>query len=211
MVGQSQELELFLESCRSEETKKHYSVCLRRYLNFVGEGKLSFNNPNPKSIEEKIIEFIISLKKEGKSYRALANYIAPVKSLYAINGVLLNTKKIEKFLPESRKIKVDRAYTHEEISKLLEIADERMRVVILLLASSGIRIGAAPFIKLRHLQDTKLVVYENTNEMYHTYITGECQKAIDFFLSSLDSSVTSSVNPSMFSLRSIKSCFPLFC
>jgi Phage integrase, N-terminal SAM-like domain len=149
VVSQGQELELFLESCRSEETKKHYSICLRKYLNFAGEGKLSFNDPNPKSIEEKIIEFIISLKKEGKSYRAIVNYIAPVKSLYAINGIQLNTKKIEKFLPESRKIKIDRAYEHEEISKLLQIADERKRVVILFLASSGIRIGAAPHLTCR--------------------------------------------------------------
>ena|GEM_PF-900831 len=57
------ELKLFLESCRSEETKQHYSFCLKKYFNFVGE--LSFNNR--KAIEDKIIEFIISLKKEGKS------------------------------------------------------------------------------------------------------------------------------------------------
>jgi hypothetical protein len=45
---------------------------------------------------------------------------------------MLNTRKIDKFIPENRKIKIDRGYVHEEISKLLEIADERMRTVILL-------------------------------------------------------------------------------
>lgn len=33
---------LFLESCRSEETKHHYSFCLKKYFGFAGE--LSFNN-----------------------------------------------------------------------------------------------------------------------------------------------------------------------
>ena len=51
-------------------------------------------------------------------------------------------------LPEQRKVKTDRAYSHSEISKLLEIADERSRVIILLMDSSGTRIGAVPFIKM---------------------------------------------------------------
>ena len=39
--------------------------------------------------------------------------------------------------------KIDRM-NHEEIHRLLDIADERMRTVILLLASTGMRIGAIP-------------------------------------------------------------------
>lgn len=35
-------------------------------------------------------------------------------------------------MPEQKRVRKDRAYTHEEISKLLEVADERMRVIILL-------------------------------------------------------------------------------
>ena len=38
------------------------------------------------------------------------------------------------------------------------MADERMRVIILLLASSGIRLGALPLLKLHNLEDTKLTV-----------------------------------------------------
>ena len=47
-------------------------------------------------------------------------------------------------MPEPKRARKDRAYTHEEIGKMLEIADERMRAVILLLASTGMRIGAIP-------------------------------------------------------------------
>ncbi len=45
---------------------------------------------------------------------------------------MLNTWKISKFMPERKRLRKDRAYTYEEISKLLDIADDRMRVVILL-------------------------------------------------------------------------------
>lgn len=87
------ELELLLESCKSEHTKKQYSYSLKKFFNFVGgQDKL----PNDrKEIEDKIIEFIVSLKKEGMS------------------------------MPECKRAKKDKAYEHEEISKLLEIADER--------------------------------------------------------------------------------------
>jgi hypothetical protein len=47
----------------------------------------------------------------------------------SLMDVVLNTKKIDRFIPENKKIKIDRSYTHQEISKLLEISDERMRVI----------------------------------------------------------------------------------
>lgn len=85
-------------------------------------------------------------------------------------------------MPERRRVKKDRAYTHQEISKLLEITDDRMRAVILLLASSGLRIGAISSLRLRSLDDMKLLVYENDSEEYLTFITPECKKAIDSYL-----------------------------
>jgi len=85
-------------------------------------------------------------------------------------------------MPEQKKVKRDRGYTHAEVLQLLEIADERMRAVILLLASSGIRIGAIPALRVGSLQDMKLIVYESTRDEYFTFITTECKKAIDSYL-----------------------------
>jgi hypothetical protein len=108
-----EELKLLLESCRSEETKKTYAFGLQKYFKFVGgEHKLP---KGTKNIENKIIEYIIYLKKEGMSYQGISNYVVPVKSYYAINDVTLNVKKIAKFMPENRKVKTDRSYEHEEL------------------------------------------------------------------------------------------------
>ena len=107
--------------------------CIKKYFDFVGHELPK----DRKEIEDKIIEYIIFLKKEGMSYCGISNYTVPVKSFYAINDITLNVKKLAKFMPENRRMRADRAYTHEEISKILEIADERMRVIILLLASAG--------------------------------------------------------------------------
>jgi integrase len=175
-----EQIQLFLKSCRSPATRNAYETAFKKYVQYVGQDKLFYDNP--KDIESKIIDFILSLRDQGKSYQAIENYLDPIKAFYRINDVVLNVHKINKFLPEQVKINRDRAYTHEEISKMLEIADERMRVVILVLASSGIRIGAISSIKLRHLEDAKLTIYENSNEEYITFISPECKKAVDFYL-----------------------------
>jgi len=167
-------LSVFLDSIKSEETRKHYSLYLQKYFEFAGS---DFDNS-----ESKIIQFISELKKKGKSHGGIQNYLAPIKLYYSIHDVTLNIKKIDRFLPEQRKQRKDRAYTHDEISKLLQICDERMKVVILLLASSGIRIGSIANLRIRHLQDNKLIVYEGDREEYLTFLTPECQKAIDNYI-----------------------------
>ncbi|HEU4468801.1 MAG TPA: hypothetical protein VFR61_07200 [Nitrososphaeraceae archaeon] len=65
----------------------------------------------------------------------------------------MNVTKIGKFLPENIRVRQDRAYSHEEIRKMLEIADARMRAVILILASSDIRVGALPLLNISNLRD----------------------------------------------------------
>ena len=118
----------------------------------------------------------------GKSFYAISNYVNCIISFYKINDVLVNTKKITRFMPERCRVKVDRSYTYEEIGKMLEVADERMRAVILILASTGMRVGALPFIKLRNLKDNKLTVYERFGEEYFTFTTPECKKAVNDYL-----------------------------
>jgi integrase len=66
-----------------------------------------------------------------------------------------------------------------------------MRTVVLLLASTGMRIGAIPGLRLRNIEkveiDTatsvyKITVYEGFKEEYITFTTPECTLAIDSYL-----------------------------
>jgi site-specific recombinase XerD len=75
------QFQLFSKSILSEETKKSYTVYLKKYLVFVGNNDLFFEN-NPRSIERVIIDFIISLKNDGKSYFAIHNYLSSIISFY---------------------------------------------------------------------------------------------------------------------------------
>jgi len=181
--------ELFFDSIRSEETRDKYSAYLRKYFEITGtEIPLSGNSiigekQDSKVISDQIIDFINKMKKEGKAYGAIHNYVTVILSFYKIYDVVLNIAKIRKFMPEQRKVKKGgRGYKHEEIQKLLEIADERMRAVILLLCSSGCRIGVIPLLRVGSLQDRKLIVYESTKDEYYTFISLECKKAVDAYI-----------------------------
>ena len=94
-----------------------------------------------------------------------------------MNDVRINKEKIGKFIGEPIRKTNDRAYTHEEIKLIIDTCDLRLKVFILLLASTGMRVGAIPSLKLRHLQRLDslymLTVYENTKDQYITFCTPE--------------------------------------
>jgi integrase len=185
----TEKIKMFEESMKSGHTRRAYLIYFKKYRNYLGS-KSKLEEEDPKKIEQSIIDYIILLKKT-KSFAAIHNYVSAIIAFYKINDIALNTNKIKRFMPQQRKSNKDRSYRHEEILKLLEFADERMRVVILLLASTGMRIGAIPSLTLSSLEIIeiesgikiyKITVYENDKEEYFTFTTPECAKAIDEYL-----------------------------
>jgi len=144
-------INLFEQSIKSEYTRVVYTTCLKKYFEFPGSSKF-INATDTRKIEDHITDFITSMKKEGKSFRAIYNYVSAICKYYRMNRVSLDTKHIREYLPEFKKSK-DRPYEYEEIRRLLDIADERMRTVILLLASTGMRIGAIPGLRLSNIEN----------------------------------------------------------
>ena len=93
MQEQEEEIDLFFHSLKSKETRVKYSSYLKKYLEITGiENPLS--EREPRLIERQIIDFIIKMKKEGKSHGAIHNYVSMILSFYKINDVILNTTKV---------------------------------------------------------------------------------------------------------------------
>ena len=63
---------------------------------------------------------------------------------FEINDINLNTRNIKRFFPqdESDRYSADRPYSMDEIIQILDKCDIRSRVIILLMASTGMRLGA---------------------------------------------------------------------
>ena len=77
----------------------------------------------------------------------------------------------------------DRPYAHEEILRLLNVCDLRMKAVVLLLSSTGMRIGALPTLRVQDVTEQgKVTVYADTKDKYITFMTPECSKAVNDYL-----------------------------
>ena len=129
-------IKLFQQSIKSEETRRTYTVYLNKYLQFPGSAKFFSAVSDPRRIENHIRDFIISMKEQDKSFSAIHNYVSAIIKYYKANDVYLNSNRIYGFMPDNRKSNKDKAYDPEDILKLLQVADERLKTVILLIVET---------------------------------------------------------------------------
>jgi integrase len=111
--------------------------------------------------------------------------LAGIQSFLDFNEIMLNWKKIVKYSAEEVTNNL-RAYTRGEIAKLLSEADLRDRCLILLMSSTGIRVGAIKELKIKHLKKLQesnigiLSIYpQSKNSRYNALLTPECMAALD--------------------------------
>jgi integrase len=184
---------IFIEGLKSAVTKAAYTFALQKYMKY-----LKIDNPddllkyqdNPKFIQNQIIDFLIYLKNPPISlrYATRSQYLAAIMTYYDLNEVILNKKKIYRYLGEEEKPIENRGYSREEIAKMLEVCDERVRTLVLLLASTGVRIRAIIDIKLEDLTNIpnhdlcRLEVYSDSKQSYPVFITPEASRAINTYL-----------------------------
>jgi integrase len=184
---------IFIEGLKSTVTKAAYSYALQKYMNYLdirNPDDLLIHQENPKIIQDQIIEYMIQLKNPPHSlrYATRSQYLAAIMTFYDLNDVALSKKKIYRYLGEEERPIENRGYTTEEIAKMLEVSDERARAIILVLASTGIRIRAIIELKVEdlvmvpdyHLYQVR--VYSDSNQRYLTFTTPEAAKAIDVYL-----------------------------
>ncbi|CAN5780158.1 hypothetical protein BH23THE1_BH23THE1_26850 [soil metagenome] len=92
-------------------------------------------------------------------------------------------------LPKERKYAEDRAPTVEEIQKLLEYPDRRIKSILLTMLSSGIRLAAWDDLKIKHIKPikdeegvigaAKIIVYAGSDEQNYSFITPEAYSALN--------------------------------
>jgi integrase len=184
---------VFIEGLKSSVTKAAYSFALQKYMK-----NRKIDNPddllryqdNPKIIQNEIIDYLIYLKNPPISlrYATRSQYLAGIMTFYELNEVILNKKIIYRYLGEEEKPLENRGYTTEEIAKMLEVCEERVRALILLLTSTGVRIRAIVDLKLEDLIEKpafdlyQVKVYSESNKSYFTFTAPEAAKAINTYL-----------------------------
>ncbi|MDN5846252.1 MAG: guided entry of tail-anchored proteins factor 1 [Candidatus Nitrosocosmicus sp.] len=142
----------------------------------------------------------VRIQKGEISEGTMRNYIKAIKLFCEMNEIHIFWKKITKGLPTPVQSSDDRPPTVEEISKLINgYPDLRLRVIVLTMISSGIRIGAWDYIRWKHIEPiyttnetitndlakdrktllaAKLTVYAGTRDKYYSFLTPEAYLCI---------------------------------
>jgi len=159
---------LFENSVKSKITFREYLKRLKKFLEFCNADIFDIlSRIEPAKLQEKLEDYIMLRKKQINPNSIPVEFFA-IKSFLETNEVDLKWRKITKMFPARIKKTGRRAYTTEEIQQILSTAIElRTRAIIHVLASSGVRIGALPKLRMRHLLDMPsgckaVCVYEGT-------------------------------------------------
>lgn len=202
-------LKSFLYAIKSKATKERYIAQLRYFFDFLkilpGETLeeqasrcLGHQLSDHKRAHDCLIDYVTHLKGRVDAGEitggTVGNYYSVVKLFYDVNDIELNWKRIERGLPETGAVANDRAPTLEEIRKIIEYPDRRIKVLVLIMVSSGIRIGAWENLKLKHITPlyspkndkvviaAKLAVYEGRPKPYFTFVTPEAYQAVQDYV-----------------------------
>jgi len=185
----------FFYGLRAPESKRQYPKRLEVFLNFIDiEGtnlqERIYNfyhkaKSNSQWLQDSLINFITFQKErvlKGEIVEStIPNYYKAVKVFCDMNDIIINWKLITKGMPRGKHAANDRAPTVEEIKKLLEYPDRLIKPIVLMMISSGIRIGAFDCLKFKHITSlkddngkiiaAKMIVYAGDPEQYHIHLS----------------------------------------
>jgi len=137
-------------------------------------------------------KFTDHMVNEGLAPKTTRRIYYQVQKFFRANKVRIEVKSVE--LPISRVIYADRGITKDEIKLLLKTGDLRQRWIVLLMTSSGIRLGSIPYLQLKHLEEwrepstSNPIMLKIPNEAakafqgYTTFITPEAYEALQDYL-----------------------------
>jgi integrase len=113
-------------------------------------------------------DYLAELQDQGLKPGAVVNYIKIVKTFYHVNGV-----KVELSEPLSRRVTYkDRSPTAEELTKVLDIANLRGKVMVSMLALGAFREETLSKLKYRHVKED----IENNRVPIHVHVEAEITK-----------------------------------
>lgn len=197
-------LSAFNYALKAPESQRQYPRRLKVFLDYLDiKGDLHHQarefarmaKDNPKWFQESFMNFILYQKervnKKEIAEGTIGNYYKAVKLFCEMNfdQPIINWKKISRGMPRARKFALDRIPTVEEIRKLCEYPDRRIKAIVYTMISSGIRIGAFDDLRWKHITPmlnldgeivaAQMLIYPGYPvEEYYTFCTPEAYNEI---------------------------------
>jgi len=151
-------------------------------------------DPNPKALAKYsrlLDDFIGNLQAEGLAPGTISNHAKGVKALFRANRLRLDLP----YNLSKRTVYSDRSPTPEELQRLIDMADLRLKVIVSILALGGFRTGTLVKLQYRHVRSdiekniTPIHVHveaEITKGKYHDYDTFLGQEAAEYLRTYLE-------------------------
>jgi hypothetical protein len=205
-VEESDAYSLFIYAVRSQVTRDYYLRRLRIFFNhinllprgimeqrcnlFAAKGK-----KDPNWAFSCIIKFLQYQKerveREEITGATLRNFVKAIKLFCEMSDIPISWKKINRGFPKTRRFADDRAPTIEEIQKISEYPDRRIKGIVYTMASSGLRLGAWDYLCWKHIEPikkdgkivaAKVIVYARDDEEYFSFITPEAYHQLESWM-----------------------------
>jgi len=180
---------LFKNSIHSEETYRVYKYELDRFISYF---KLrdynSLVSMDAKMLQTMIEDYVMEKKSKGHSRSTIKTPLSALELFCDTNDLVLNWKKMRRLLPPQKKKSGSKAYTTEQVRKILEFSpDVRNKAIIHFVAASGVRIGALPELQIKSVREMpngckSIIVYPGETDEYVTFLTPEASKILDEYL-----------------------------
>lgn len=186
----------FLDSIDSSERNKNPSATLEERARAFAKKASDFN-----WAFAHILKFV-QFQKERVDRKEITgatvrNYVKSIKLFCEMADIPIPWKKITRGLPKGKKYADDRIPTIEEIRKLVEYPDRRIKAIVYTMSSSGIRIGSWEYLRWSHVRPivrddqvvaAKLLVYADEDEEYFSFISSEAWKSLKDWMDYRESS-----------------------
>lgn len=136
---------------------------------------------------------LLRTRVESKEIKAstLWNNIKPIKLFLEQIDIDIPWKKLLRGMPRERKYANDRAPKLEEIIRISEYPDRRIKSIIYTMVSSGMRLGAWDYLKWKDIlpivRDGKVIaakikIYSDEEDEYFSFITPEAFQSLDAWM-----------------------------
>jgi hypothetical protein len=193
-------IQTFLYALRAPETKRKYPQRLKFFFDFVFPDISDLNaqaiefvkraNGNDQFVYSSFLNFIVTqnrrVDKKEITAGTVRNYYKSAKLFCEVNDIIVNWKKIAKGLLQEKQYGDDRAPTVAELIQIMKYPDRRIKPIILVMTSSGIRGGAWDYLQWKHIMPikrngeivaAKIIVYAGEADSYYSLLTPEAYYA----------------------------------
>jgi site-specific recombinase XerD len=179
----------------SEKTRYAYTLHINDFLAYFKIADIApLQEYSPKLIKQMVKDYVLFLRDVRKLAHSSINlHVSAVAHFFhkiRDDDYRIDWSKAREEIPPDENIRRDRGYTVEEIQKMLSVCYRtREKVIIHLLESTGMRIGAIHSIRIADLspKSTKqgkvyrIEVYARSSASYFAYCNTETAKTIDAY------------------------------